>query len=1023
MSLFQQSVLKKYLLELDASAMRQRWNDFQIHFHNPEIQENIRNLKEEEYQGLFINDLFVKILGYTLKPQPGFDLVLEKKSVTDATKSDGAILLNDEVIAVIELKDTGTTDLAKVSNQAFGYKHKHKKCIYVITSNFEKLRFYINDSVEVIEFNLFKLTEEEFSIFWICLAKQNIDAGLPLKINQQSLVEEGLITEKLYSDYSDFKTELYADIVKRNKRLDKIELFKKTQKLLDRFLFIFFSEDRSLLPPNLIIKILDDWHRLKDLRIDQPLYERFKLYFKDLHEGNSKEDIFAYNGGLFEPDELLNNILINDEILEKGVRVLSSYDYNTEIDVNILGHIFEHSLNELEQIQAELIGTPVERNKTRRKKEGVFYTPRFITKFMVESTLGLLCLKKKAQLGIEEEDYINQKFKTSAAEEKRKKKLLKNLDLYSSWLLKLAICDPACGSGAFLNAALEFLINEHRALDDLTRMLMGYAIPLTWTPNDILEHNLFGVDINEEAVEIARLSLWLRTASKERKLSNLSGNIKRGNSIIEGSSTMFDKGFVWKDEFPDAFSEGGFDVIIGNPPYVDIKALPGDMVKYLFSHFVGAENRVNLFAIFIEKALSILKPSGEFSFIIPSSLLTQDSYGKLRQILLKNTFIRSIVRLPNESFGGGAGEVKVDTIILSFTEDRNMADLTEVIIYKGFDRITEIDPLTSDNHLFISQSKWDDGKEFVFRINVDSDITGIVEKIELNSVPLSSCAEFSLGLTPYDKYRGHTEEQILNRVFHAGTKKDSSFKKLLAGNDITRYHVEWNGEEWISYGKWLGAAREQKFFTEKRILVKQIIDWSAKRIWAALTEEELYNSQNAFNLIAKDEFLPEYLIATLNSKLMSFYHKKRSLEEYKDRFQKILIKDCKQFPIKKISPEEQKPFLVNVNRMIALTNEFYSIKQSFLELLRLKFDGLEMNRKLSNWIDLSEKDFLKELKRQDQEIVLSEELNWINFLKQEKVKAVDVSEKIGTADRALDELVCQLYGIQDDEKKIIEDNI
>ena len=642
---------------------------------------------------------------------------------------------------------------------------------------------------------------------------------------------------------------------------------------------------------------------------------------------------------------------------------------------------------------------------------------------MVESTLGLLCLKKKTELGIEGEDYIKQKFKTSAAEEKRKKKLLKNLDLYSNWLLKLAICDPACGSGAFLNAALEFLINEHRALDDLTRMLMGYAIPLTWTPNDILENNLFGVDINEEAVEIARLSLWLRTASKERKLSNLTSNIKRGNSIVEGSSMMFESGFVWKDEFPVAFSEGGFDVIIGNPPYVDIKALPGDMVNYLFSHFIGAENRVNLFAIFIEKALSLLKPSGEFSFIIPSSLLTQDSYGKLRQMLLRNTSIRSIVRLPNESFGGGAGEVKVDTIILSFTEDRSWSELTEVIIYKGFERINEIDPLTCDKHLFISQAKWDDGKEFVFRINVDNDITGIVEKIEGNTIPLSSCADFSLGVTPYDKYRGHTEEQILNRVFHAGTKKDPSFKKLLAGNDITRFHVEWNGEEWISYGKWLGAAREQKFFTEKRIIVKQIIDWSAKRIWAALTDEELYNTQNAFNLIAKDEYAPEYLIAIINSKLMSFYHKKRFLEEYKDRFQKILIKDCKLFPIKKLSPDGQKPFLEKVKSLISMTNELSTIQGSFLDLLKVKYEKLEINRKLSNWIELSEKDFLNELKRQGQKIELSEELSWINFLRQEKVRANDVSEEIRNADRSLDEFIYELYGIRDQEKMIIENDI
>ncbi|MEO9144725.1 MAG: TaqI-like C-terminal specificity domain-containing protein, partial [Ginsengibacter sp.] len=145
--------------------------------------------------------------------------------------------------------------------------------------------------------------------------------------------------------------------------------------------------------------------------------------------------------------------------------------------------------------------------------------------------------------------------------------------------------------------------------------------------------------------------------------------------------------------------------------------------------------------------------------------------------------------------------------------------------------------------------------------------------------------------------------------YYSNYKKDETFKKLLAGNDVKRYNVSWKGEEWISYGDWLGAPRDQRFFTVKRILVKQIIDWSKKRIWAALTEEELYNTQNAFNLIARDGYTTEYLLVLINSTLMTFYHKKKFLEEYKDRFQKILIKDCKEFPIKKISKENQQPFI------------------------------------------------------------------------------------------------------------------
>ena len=174
-----------------------------------------------------MRDLFVSVLGYTLNPQPNYNFVLEQKSVTDATKSDGAILLNNDVIAVIELKDTGTPDLDKVSNQAFGYKHKHKNCVYVVTSNFEKLRFYINDATDYEEFDLFTLTQQQFALLWLCLQQQNLLANLPLQIKQQSLLQEENVTKKLYADYSAFKRKLFQNIAEQNPQHDKLLLFKK----------------------------------------------------------------------------------------------------------------------------------------------------------------------------------------------------------------------------------------------------------------------------------------------------------------------------------------------------------------------------------------------------------------------------------------------------------------------------------------------------------------------------------------------------------------------------------------------------------------------------------------------------------------------------------------------------------------------------------------------------------------------------------------------------------------------------
>lgn len=1018
MALFQQSVIRKYSNGLNKELVKQAWREFQLHFFNATIQQNIRNAKEEEYQEGFVRDLFVNILGYTLKPQPQYNLVLEQKSTTDATKSDGAVLKNGEVSAVVELKDTATGDLAKVEKQAFGYKHQHKNCVYIITANFEKLRFYISDATEHIEFNLFTLTEKEFTLLYTCLHATQLLNDVPMQMKQASITEEENVTKKLYADYSKFKRGLFNSITNLNPQYNKLDLFKKTQKLLDRMLFVLFAEDRLLVPPNSVREILKQWEQLKELDNYVPLYSRFKKYFGYLNTGyeGKQYEIFAYNGGLFAPDEILDNIIIDDDLLFNGSKTLSDYDFESEVDVNILGHIFEHSLSEIEEVQAELEGTTIEKQKTKRKKDGVFYTPRYITKYIVEITVGELCRQQKETLGIVDDAFTPQKRKANT------KQLQAQLDAYRQWLLQLTICDPACGSGAFLNQALEFLIAEHRYIDELKARLFGDALLLSDMETAILENNLFGVDINEEAVEIARLSLWLRTARNGRKLNDLSSNIKCGNSLIDDPAVAGDKAFNWQQEFKNIFDKGGFDVVIGNPPYVDVKALPKNIVDCIFEAFETSNNRINLFSVFIEHSLKILKVKGQFSFIIPSSLLTQESYKKLREILINEHGIRSIVRLPNESFGGSVGEVKVDTIILTIETGKVENEKIEVLIYKGFDRIDEISIYNTKEHSTISQLTWQQDENKIFRINSNAEISQLVSKIEANSEKLINCAEFCLGLTPYDKYRGHTKEQIENRVFHSTYQKDETFRKLLAGNDVKRYFVSWGGEEWISYGDWLGASRERKFFTEKRILVKQIIDWTDKRIWAALTDEEFYNTQNAFNIIPRENFDAEYLIALINSRLFSFYLKKKFLEEFKDRFQKILIKDCKEFPIKKIEKVNQEPYIRNIREVIEKSKELQLLKKQVQKFLLNKYENLVISKKLEDWPSLSFKEFLKELSKQKIKLSLSEEAGWLPYFEEQKAKAAAIQQVINNTDKEIDNMVYQLYDLTDEEIKIVEES-
>ena len=274
-----------------------------------------------------------------------------------------------------------------------------------------------------------------------------------------------------------------------------------------------------------------------------------------------------------------------------------------------------------------------------------------------------------------------------------------------------------------------------------------------------------------------------------------------------------------------------------------------------------------------------------------------NSYKALRAWISKTYHIINLVRLPNESFGAHIGDVKVDTVIFVISSRSRHQMQTEVIGYSGYDRITAIENNTADIHFSVDHICWETAQDSIWSLNLQKEQENIIRKCEKNTIPLDECMDFSLGLTPYDKYKGHTQKQIKSRIFHAEHKIEKTFQKLLAGNDVRRYSVTWNGKEWINYGPWLGAPREQRFFTERRILVKQIIDWTTRRIWASITDEELYNTQNAFNLLPKSQFSLEYILGILNSKLMTFYHRKRFLDEFKMRFQKILIKDCKRFPI------------------------------------------------------------------------------------------------------------------------------
>ena len=758
----------KFLLtqEQDEEKIKKRYLNLQTYQAKAS---EIKNFKEEKFQTQFLKDIFENCLGYTLDTTDptNFNLEREKKNETDGKKADGAILINSEVRCVIELKDQTTQHLDKTPSnrelspvdQAFRYFVSHDNAKYVIVSNFSELRFYIGNKTTFEKFDLFTANFDEFKRLHLLLSFESISTDLPLKLKEKFATHEREISNKFYKDFSVFRLTLFKNICKNNASIDKNRLLSLTQKLCDRFVFILFAEDRGLLRLRTIAEIKD---KFQNQVTELSFYDFYKIYFKAIDEGSERLDIKRYNGGLFATDTELDALKIDDSVLE--AQFLSDYDFLSDIGVNILGHIFESSLNDLEELNAQINGNEFDAKQSKRKKDGIFYTPEFITEFIVENSLGTLCKAKKDELGLDLNELLAPKNpkKLTKAESEIKDKIY----AYREWLLSLKILDSACGSGAFLNQALEFLISEHAALDTYRKVYEGEGLGLYDIESTILENNLYGVDINADAVEIARLSLWLRTAAKGRVLTDLSKNLVAANSLLE---------------FPFDFK---FDVVIGNPPYVRQEAIKEQ--KPALQKYKVYSGMADLFVYFYELGITHLKENGLLGFIC-SNKFFRASYGEnLRKFILENTQITHII-----DFAGVKvfEDASVDSAVTVFRKIRAggnskfnfLASSTTNLKTQKFIQIPQ-STLNETNFTFLDKSKFE-----------------LKNKIEKVAKPLKDWdvniyRGILTGLNEAFIIDSDTRDKILNNC--VGEEREQTQKlirPILRGRDVKRYDYEWAG--------------------------------------------------------------------------------------------------------------------------------------------------------------------------------------------------------------------------------------
>lgn len=1054
--MFQNSILQNHIKSIPNELIESSWDTFQNFFLNKEIQEKIRITKEEAFQTQFLEELFVKCLGYTIYPNHNYNLETEKKNERGGKKSDGALIFNDEVRCVIELKGMNTTDLKKVEIQAFSYLNNHKNCVYVITSNFQKIRFYIQNATDFIEFNLFELSFEEFQVLFTLLSKESLEKDVPLTLQSKSVSKEEEITKDFYKNYSSFKTELFQNLLQNNPQIDKLNLFKKSQKLIDRFLFLFFAEDRNLLPPNSVRLILDDWKDLTERDEYRPLYDRFKKYFEYMNKGykGKRYDVFPYNGGLFREDDLLDNCKIDDTILYHHTKKLSEYDFQVDVDVDVLGKIFENSLNEIDDITNQIEDGETEIDfSSKRKKDGVFYTPNYITKYIIQNSLGRLCNDKKEEIGIDELDYTTDK----NIQTKTKEKLLNKIRDYRDWLLNLSILDPSCGSGAFLNETLNFLIEEHNRIDELENQIYKSSIQFSSIETTILENNIFGVDINQESVEIAKLSLWLRTAQPNRKLNDLSNNLKCGNSLVKGDD--IENGFDWKKEFPKVFEKGGFDVVIGNPPYVK-EYTNKSAFDNLHEHPIY-QGKMDLWYFFGWLGLELIKKNkGYVGYIAPTNWITNFGASKFRNYFLDNGKLIDYVDFGDFKVFEDAG---IQTMIYIMKSSTDNDEYTF-----PYSKLLDKKSSSNDVKLFLNKSKSEKFEFFNSTINkqefYDSyiqfnrrDIIELSNRIRNKGEIQLTSKEIAQGIVPPQDFINKKSLSILGDGFNLGdgifNLTQNEYEKLkipinekeivkpfYTSTELQRFFGNSSNKLWIIYTtskfKSIGEiekyptikihldkfksvitsdnkpyglhrAREEKFFNGEKILsLRKCI-----KPTFTYTDFPTYVSQSYY-VIKTDRVNLKYLTCLLNSKLIEFWLK------YNGKMQGSNFQIDKEplldIPIK--VPTNSKLYEELYDDISKTILELNELENNFLNSVNSRLSIEKKIKKIDEFDFVSYEDFILILKEEKQNLPpISDDNEWRDFINKSIQKRSELKNSIDITEGKINDEILNLYEIGKEE--------
>ena len=750
------------------------------------------------------------------------------------------------------------------------------------------------------------------------------------------------VDEAFLRDMESWRETLSKDMALHNPRLTQRELNLLVQRTIDRIVFLRIAEDRNI----------ESYGRLRRAAdAGKQVYDELKRLFREADD--------KYNSGLFhfipakdrpgDADALSLNIHLDGEALRQIIRKLyypnSPYEFSV-IPADILGQVYERFLGKVIELSAGGQAR-VEDKPEVRKAGGVYYTPTYIVDYIVQNTVGAL-LKGK------------------------------NPDQAA----KLRILDPACGSGSFLTGAYQYLLDWHldyyrhhpRRFRNRRRETPDGFVLTTAEKRRILLNNIYGVDLDQNAVEVSKLSLLLKMLENEsdatgrqtlmfsaggRILPDLGGNIKWGNSLIgtdfyQGKQMMmFDdeamyrvKAFDWESEargFGEIMKQGGFDAVIGNPPYG--AWFDNEQGTYFTENYDVFKGVKDVYVAFIEKALKLTVSQGLISFIVPSAWAGGPRYRKLRGFLIEYAF-ENIVLLPYDVFA----DAYVDTLVFVLRKyESNQDHRVLTYVYGKKDRVSNI-ALSENEWDVVRQLEWQDIENHKFVL--DSQTIKILSKInQLCRNRLSDIVDIKRGV-------------LFDKKLLTESKASEESHPYFEG-DIYRYRMNYKAENWIEFNDSMKEKpREFTWFEGERILLRRLVN-RRQRLMANLAKRTFITNKNLYSVIKTSTVDLHTVLALLNSKLFSYLYLKQVTQATKDDFPQVTIRDIKSLPIPSITSLE------------ALNNEMVILVKTMLDLHK--------------------------------------QLPALSGIQRDTIEA-----QIERADAEIDGLVYRLYGLTDDEIAIVE---